>query len=116
MSIVFDIFLSSLKCRTAPHESRFDDTSLAVIGTILLFFIIMAYLMSCDSDLDSSTHEFRTFQELKEMYRRKRDDFRSDPRAMEELLEWKRKNDHYSFKILYAFSVFLKHAMYILLE
>lgn len=103
MFIVFDAFFSFLYNRKISHEPRFDYTSLAVIGTILLFFTAMASVMSCDSDSSSSNHGVKTSQEIKDMYRKKRDDFRSDPRAMEELLEWKRKNDHYSFEILYAF-------------
>jgi len=112
MFIVSDIFLPFLKYHRAPHESRFSDTSLAVIGAVLLFFVAMAYALGIGSDVDLSTQDPKTLQDFKDMYRKKRDDFRSNPQAMEELLEWKRKNDRFDFKILYAFCLFFQYAMH----
>ncbi len=116
MFTLFDYFLSLFRNREAAHESRLNDTNLAVVGAILLFFVVMAYATSNDPDSVSSTYDLKTLQELKDLYRRRRDEFRSNPRAMEELLEWKRKNDHYNFKILYASCILSHYAVHLLLE
>jgi len=65
-------------------------------------FVAMAYALGIGSDMDLSTQDTKTLQDFKDIYRKKRNEFRSNPRAMEELLEWKRKNDRFNFKILYA--------------
>lgn len=116
MSILFDTFLPFLKTHKAPPESRFSDTNLAVVGAILLFFIGVAYALSIGSDMDSCTQYPKVLKGFKDMYREKRDEFRSNPKAVKELSEWKRKNDHYEYKILYALCLLFEDAMHSLLE
>lgn len=71
--------------------------SLATVGVAILILCIMAYAMSHYTDSNVDLHDPKVFQERKYLYRKQRDVFRSNPRAMEELREWKAKNDKYDY-------------------
>ncbi|KAF6237659.1 hypothetical protein HO173_003860 [Letharia columbiana] len=71
--------------------------SLATVGAVVLVLCIVAYAMSHATDSDVDLHDPEIFQERKNLYRNKRDDFRRNFRAMEELREWKAKNDDYDY-------------------
>lgn len=71
--------------------------SLATVGAAVLVLCIVAYAMSPSTDPDLDLHDPKVFQERKDLYRKRRDDFRSNPQAMKELREWKAKNDDYDY-------------------
>ena len=58
--------------------------------------------MSHITDPEEDLHDPKVFQDRKDLYRKQRDDFRSNSRAMEELREWKAKNDDYDYMELYV--------------
>lgn len=76
--------------------------SLAIVGAAVLFLCIAAYAMSHNTDSAVDLHDPKVFQERKDLYRKHRDDFRSNARAMEELRGWKAKNDDYDYVELYV--------------
>ena len=71
--------------------------SLAIVGAAVLVLCIVAYAMSPGTDSDVDLHDPKVFQERKDLYRRQRDEFRSNARAMEELREWKAQNNDYDY-------------------
>ncbi|CAF9942712.1 MAG: hypothetical protein ALECFALPRED_009929 [Alectoria fallacina] len=71
--------------------------SLATVGAAVLVLCIVAYAMSHSTDSDIDLHDPEVFQERKDLYRKQRDDFRINTSAMEELREWKAKNDDYDY-------------------
>lgn len=71
--------------------------SLAVVGAAVLLLCIVAYAMSHAMDSEVDLHDPVVFKERKDLYRKQRDDFRQNSRAMEELKEWKAKNDDYDY-------------------
>ncbi len=71
--------------------------SLATVGAAVLVLCIVAYAMPHGMDSEIDLHDPKVFQERKDLYRKQRDTFRSNPRAMEELREWKAKNDDYDY-------------------
>lgn len=71
--------------------------SLATVGVAVLVLCIVAYAMSHGTDSEVDLCDPKVFQERKDLYRKQRDDFRSNSRAMEELKEWKAKNDDYDY-------------------
>lgn len=74
--------------------------SLATVGAAVLILCIVAYAMSQGTESESDLHDPKVFQERKDLYRKQRDDFRSNSRAMSELREWKAKNNDYDYKEL----------------
>ena len=79
--------------------------SLAIVGAAVLILCIVAYAMSHNTNSAVDLHDPKIFQERKELYRKHRNDFRSNTLAMEELREWKAKNDDYDYVELYVFPV-----------
>ena len=79
--------------------------SLAVVGAALLVLCIVAYVMSHSTDSPVDLHNPRVFQDRKDLYRRQRDDFKSNSRAMEELTHWKAKDNDYDYVELYVLSM-----------
>ena len=73
------------------------NMSLAIVGAAVLVLCIVAYAMSPGTDPGVDLHDPKVFQERKDLYRRQRDEFRSNPRAMEELREWKAQNNDYDY-------------------
>ena len=71
--------------------------SLATVGVAVLVLCIVAYAMSHGTDSEVDLYDPKVFQERKDLYRKQRDDFRSNSRAMEELKEWNAKNDDYDY-------------------
>ena len=71
--------------------------SLAAVGAAVLVLCIVAYAMSPSTDSDHDLHGPKNFQEHKDLYREKRDRFRRDSQATQELKEWKAKNDDYEY-------------------
>ena len=76
--------------------------SLAIVGAALFVLCIVAYAMSHTTDSPVDLHNPKVFQERKSLYRKQRDDFRSNSRAMEELTQWKAKNNDYDYVELYV--------------
>ena len=76
--------------------------SLAIVGAALLVLCIVAYAMSHTMDPPVDLHNPRVFQDRKDLYRKQRDDFRNNSRAMEELTQWKAKNNDYDYVELYV--------------
>ena len=76
--------------------------SLVVVGAALLVLCIVAYAMSHNTDSPVDLHNPKVFQERKDLYRKQRDAFRSNPRAMKELTQWKAKNNDYDYVELYV--------------
>ena len=76
--------------------------SLAIVGVVVLILTIVAYAMSHNTDSEVDLHDPKVFQERKDLYRKQRDGFRSNSRAMEELREWKDRNDEYEYVELYV--------------
>lgn len=58
--------------------------------------------MSHNTETVVDLHEPKVFQERKDLYRKQRDGFRSNARAMEELVQWKAKNNDYDYVELYV--------------
>ena len=79
--------------------------SLAIVGAALLVLCIVAYAMSHSTDSPVDLHNPEIFQDRKDLYRRQRDDFRSNSRAMEELTHWKAKDNDYDYVELYVSSM-----------
>lgn len=73
------------------------NMSLATVGAVVLVFCILAYAMSYTADPGLDLHDPKVFQERKDLYRKQRDDFRRNSRAMDELREWKAKNDDFDY-------------------
>ena len=71
--------------------------SLAAVGAAVLVLCIVACAMSYSADSEIDLHDPKVFKDRKELYRKQRDDFRSNFRAMEELREWKMKNNAYDY-------------------
>ena len=71
--------------------------SLAVVGAAVSLLCIVAFVMPNSKDSAIDLHDPEIFQERKDLYRTKRDAFRKNPRAMEELREWKARNDDYDY-------------------
>lgn len=71
--------------------------SLAIVGAAVLILCIVAYAMSHSADSDVDLHDPKVFQQRKDLYRKQRDEFRNNSQAMEELREWKAKNDDYDY-------------------
>ena len=76
--------------------------SLAIVGAALLVLCIAAYAMSHSTDSPVDFHNPKILQERKDLYREKRDEFRSNARAMEELTQWKAKNNDFDYVKLYV--------------
>ena len=76
--------------------------SLAVVGAALLVLCILAYAMSHSTDSPVDLHNPKVFQERKDLYRKQRDDFKSNSRAMKELKHWKAKDNDYDYVELYV--------------
>lgn len=76
--------------------------SLAIVGSALLVLCIVAYAMSHSTDSPVDLHNPKVFQDRKDLYRKQRDDFRSNSRAMEELTHWKAKDNDYDYVELYV--------------
>lgn len=72
------------------------------MGAAVFLLCIVAYAMSHSTEPDIDLHDPKVFQERKDLYRRQRDDFRSNSRAMEELRQWKARNDDYDYEELYV--------------
>ena len=68
---------------------------LALIGVVVLVLSVIAYALRV-----AMGEEDRAFQDRKDLYRKRRDAFRSDPQAMEELRQWKQKNNDLDYKKL----------------
>ena len=98
------IFLDSSKRNTARRTQipSVYSMSLAVLGAAVLGLCIVAYAMSHNTESVVDLHEPKVFQERKELYRKQRDGFRSNTRAMEELVQWKDKNNDYDYMELYV--------------
>ena len=70
--------------------------ALVVVGAITFALCAMAYAFHReDGVLDK-----RDFKAKKELYRRRRDEFRGNETAMRELEEWKARNDNFEFVVL----------------
>lgn len=76
--------------------------SLAILGAAVLGLCIVAYAMSQNTNSVIDLHESKVFQERKDLYRKQRDGFRSNTRAMEELAQWKAKNNDHDYVELYV--------------
>ena len=76
--------------------------SLAIVGAALLVLCIVAYAMSHGTDSAVDLHNPKIFQDRKDLYRKQRDAFRNNSRAMEELTQWKVKNNDYDYVELYV--------------
>ena len=76
--------------------------SLAIVGAALLVLCIVAYAMSHSTDSAVDLHNPKIFQDRKDLYRKQRDAFRNNSRAMEELTQWKVKNNDYDYVELYV--------------
>ena len=76
--------------------------SLGIIGAAVLVLCIVAYAMSYNTEPQVDLHDPKVFQERKDLYRKQRDDFRSNFRVMEELVQWKAKNNDYEYRELYV--------------
>ena len=68
---------------------------LALVGVVVLVLCVIAYALRV-----AMGEEDRAFHDRKELYRKRRDAFRNDPQAMEELKQWKRKNNDLDYKKL----------------
>ena len=68
---------------------------LALIGIVILVLCTISYALRI-----AMGEEDRAFQDRKDLYRKRRDAFRNDPQAMEELKQWKRKNNDLDYKKL----------------
>ena len=75
---------------------------LAIVGAALLVLCIVAYAMSHSTDSPVDLHNPKIFQDRKDLYRKQRDAFRNNSRAMEELTQWKVKNNDYDYVELYV--------------
>lgn len=71
--------------------------SLAIIGAVILILCVLAFAMSHGLDSAVDLHDPKVFQDRKDLYRRKRDEFRSNSQAMEELRQWKAGNNDYDY-------------------
>ena len=71
---------------------------LALIGVVVLVLSVIAYALRVA--MGEESEEDRAFQDRKDLYRKRRDAFRSDPQAMEELRQWKQKNNNLDYKKL----------------
>lgn len=69
----------------------------AVIGAVVLVLGAMAYALSVGASEDDGLGGKKGFRERKELYRRRRDEFRENERAVMELGEWKGKNDDFDY-------------------
>lgn len=74
--------------------------SLAVIVTTFMLVGANLYALMIIRDTFRGFQDHRVSNARKELYRTKRDDFRSNPAAMEELREWKAQNNDCNYKIL----------------
>lgn len=96
--LILSYLLLPRKAQSNNSEySLIYNMSLATVGAAVLVLCIVAYAMSHATDSDVDLHDPKIFQERKNLYRNKRDDFRRNFRAMEELREWKAKNDDYDY-------------------
>ena len=68
---------------------------LALIGIVVLVLCAISYALRVAMGEDD-----RAFQDRKDLYRKRRDAFRSDPQAMDELRQWKQKNNDFVYKKL----------------
>ena len=79
-----------------PFEYREgNNMGLALIGVVVLVLCAISYALRVAMGEDD-----RAFQDRKDLYRKRRDAFRSDPQAMEELRQWKQKNNDFDYKKL----------------
>ena len=78
-----------------PIKYRGDNMGLALIGGVVLVLCAISYGLRV-----AMSEEDRAFQDRKDLYRKRRDAFRSDPQAMEELRQWKVKNNDFNYKKL----------------
>ncbi len=83
----------ALDFRQSSADSR-GAMSLAVVGAVILALCAMAYALSICAGTEEGLPDPKKFQARKDLYRKRRDDFRNNREAMEELEEWKAmKND-----------------------
>ena len=68
---------------------------LALVGIVVLVLCAISYALRV-----AMGDEDRVFQDRKDLYRKRRDAFRNDPQAMEELKQWKQKNNDLDYKKL----------------
>ena len=101
-----DLFLLLLSCPILawsfyprswgpPFEHWGDNMGLALVGIVILVLCAISYALRV-----AMGEEDRAFQDRKDLYRKRRDAFRNDPQAMEELKQWKRKNNDLEYKKL----------------
>jgi len=68
--------------------------SLALVGVVIFALCAMAYALSIGAGTEDGLQDPKQFQARKDLYRKRRDDFRNNSEAMEELQDWKAmKND-----------------------
>ena len=96
----FSIFENHNQQPASSHKAGTSSMSLAIIGAALLVFCTIAYAWSIGVMSDEDLHAPVPFQKRKDLYRKRRDEFRNDPEAMAELKEWKALNDDVDYKKL----------------
>ena len=74
--------------------------SLAAVGAVVLVLCAMAYALNVGRGQKGSFENSEAFQARKDRYRWRRDDFRQDPQLMEELRQWKAKNNDFDYEKL----------------
>ena len=79
----------------SPFEHCEGNMGLALVGIVVLVLCAISYALRV-----AMGEEDRAFQDRKDLYRKRRDAFRSDPQALEELKQWKRKNNDLDYKKL----------------
>lgn len=73
---------------------------LALIGIVVLVLCAISYALRVAMGEEDRVFQDRKDQDRKDLYRKRRDAFRNDPQAMEELKQWKQKNNNFDYKKL----------------
>lgn len=76
------------------------NMSLALVGAFIFALCAMAYVLGIGAGTDEGLLDPKKFQGRKDLYRTRRDNFRSNPEAMEELKQWKAMSNNCDYKIL----------------
>lgn len=89
-------FLPKFSLPRDRFKFRLSPTSKRRHSIVSYFDAVMGKPLAPDSVLSGSDD----FENRNELYRKRRDDFRDNPAALAELVQWKAQNNGYTYKVL----------------
>ena len=90
-----------IKVKADVSRIVFSDSmgmmSLLVLGAVIFALCLLALALKSAIGSDDGSNDPRSLQARKDLYRKRRDEFRRNPEAMMDLREWKAKNNDWKY-------------------